>query len=254
MTHPTEEEMVLYLYHEGLDEDLVKEHVEACPSCREELDVLRGVLGQVEDAEPPERPDDYEERVWERLSRRLPAETHRPKRISWGYLVAAAAAILIASFLAGRFTATNPTNPLAPSSANTPSQLREGVLLIALGDHLEESQLLLMEVANRPSGLSETTTFERERATELLQASRLYRQTASGLGEVATADVLEELERLLLDLSHGPDSAEAQAALRSRIEEDDLLFKLRVLEANLRRDRARRAREPRAEPGAVRKF
>jgi hypothetical protein len=248
MTHPSEEDMILYLYREGLDDDSMREHVEACPSCRQELGVLRGVLAQVAQAESldsPERPDDYEDRVWARLSRKLPREhrdPRRPMRGSWGYLVAAAAVILVTSFLAGRFTA-----PEAPGSPDTsaPSQVREGVLLVALGDHLVESEVLLLEVANRSSG---TTPLERERATELLQASRLYRQTASGLGEVATADVLEELERLLLDLSHGPDSAEAQAALRNRIEEHDLLFKLRVLEANLR------TRRPRGEPGAVRKF
>jgi hypothetical protein len=95
--------------------------------------------------------------------------------------------------------------------------------------------VLLLEVVNRGGESPSLAPVERERAAELLQASRLYRQTAYEVGEVATADVLEELERILLDMSQGPESLEAREGLRSRIEERDLLFKLRVLGSNVKK-------------------
>jgi hypothetical protein len=241
MKHLSEEDLVLQLYREGMDEEGPRHHLEACAVCREELDVLRRVLAEVEAVAPPERPEDYEARVWARVSRALPDARRTGRGVAFRYLVAAAAlaTLSVASFLAGRLWA-----PSAPEASRS-TEIRERVLLVALGEHLEESQVLLLEVANRDVG---TTPLERERAGELLHASRLYRQTASRLGEVATADVLEEVERLLLDVSHGPESEAARNALRVRLEKHDLLFKLRVLEANVR------AREPRSEPASVKKF
>jgi hypothetical protein len=48
--------------------------------------------------------------------------------------------------------------------------------------------------------------------------------------------VLEELERLLLDVAHGPShlTPEDLASLRQRIEQKGVLFRVRVIGANLR--------------------
>ncbi|HJS73858.1 MAG TPA: hypothetical protein VJ921_06185, partial [Vicinamibacteria bacterium] len=133
-------------------------------------------------------------------------------------------------FLAGRITAPPPEGDTARAV-----EIRERVLLVALSDHLDEAQVLLLEVVNRAGESPSLAPVERERAAELLQASRLYRQTAYQVGEVAAADVLEELERIFLDMSQGPESLEAREGLRSRIEERDLLFKLRVLGSNVKK-------------------
>jgi hypothetical protein len=226
MSHPSEEDLVLHLYGEADESDFLRGHLESCARCREEVAILRQVLAEVDEVTPPERPPDYGARVWERLSKELPKAT-TPRTYYW---LAAAAVLLAATFLAGRFTA--PPAVVDPARAG---QIRERVLLVALSDHLEESQVLLLEVVNRSGEAPSLAPLERERAAELLQASRLYRQTAYQVGEVAAADVLEELERILLDVSQGPESLEAREGLRSRIEERDLLFKLRVLGSNVKR-------------------
>ena len=79
-------------------------------------------------------------------------------------------------------------------------------------------------------------TDEQARANDLVVANRLYRQTASQSGDRAVASVLEELERLLLDVAHGPSqlSPEELAALRQRIESKGVLFKVRVIGTNMR--------------------
>jgi hypothetical protein len=226
MNHPSEEDLVLHLYGEADESDFLRGHLESCARCREEVAVLRHVLAEVDEETPPEQPADYGARVWERVSKELPA-SKRPRSYYW---LAAAAALLAATFLAGRFTA-----PPAEVDTARADLIRERVLLVALSDHLEESQVLLLEVVNRAGESPSLAPLERERAAELLQASRLYRQTAYQVGEVAAADVLEELERILLDVSQGPESLEAREGVRSRIEERDLLFKLRVLGSNVRK-------------------
>ena len=228
MNHPSEEDLVLHLYGEADESDFLRKHLESCARCREELAVLRQVLAEVDEMTPPERPSDYGARVWERVSKDL--KLRRAKTSRSYYWLAAAAVLLVATFLAGRFTARPPTKLARPG------QIRERILLVALSDHLEQSQVLLLEVVNRGDGsASPLAPLERERAGELLQASRLYRQTAYQVGEVAAADVLEDLERILLDVSQGPDSIEAREALRSRIEEQDMLFKLRVLGSTVKK-------------------
>ena len=226
MSHPSEEDLVLHLYGEANEADFLREHLESCARCRDEVTLLRQVLAEVDEVTPPERPLDYGARVWERVSKELPA-ARRPRTYYW---LAAAAALLAATFLAGRITAPPPKVDTARAG-----QIRERVLLVALSDHLEQSQVLLLEVINRGGEAPFLAPVERERAAELLQASRLYRQTAYQVGEVATADVLEELERILLDVSQGPESVEAREGLKSRIEERDLLFKLRVLGSNVKK-------------------
>jgi len=152
--------------------------------------------------------------VWRRVAPRLA----RPRsRTTW--LLAAAAVLLAGTFLAGRLSTR--------WGADVPQvEVRERILLVALGEHLDRSEVLLLELVN-----TETGGLGQEAARELLRESRLYRQTAYRVGDVATSDVLDELERLLLDVAHGTT---ANDALRSRIEEQDVLFKIRVLQTSVR--------------------
>jgi hypothetical protein len=48
------------------------------------------------------------------------------------------------------------------------------------------------------------------------------------------ADVLDALEPILLEIAHAPGSADDLAELRRRIEEQELLFKVRALRAQVR--------------------
>lgn len=224
MSHPSEDDLILHFYGEAFDSTL-GEHIDSCPRCREELRLLRQALSEVDEIAPPERGEDYGARVWERIAGELPRSSRAPAR--YGYLLAAAAVVLLTTFLAGRFSARRD-----PDLGDRSREIRERILLVALGDHLEASQVLLLEVANR--GDVAAAPLDRGKAEELLRTSRLYRQSALRLGDVAAADVLEDLERLLLDVSHEPDTVEAQRGIRTRMEERDVLFKLRVLEASVR--------------------
>jgi hypothetical protein len=144
---------------------------------------------------------------------------------------AAAAAALLLAFLLGRHWAPAPPPPAVEARAS------ERILLVAVGDHLERSQMLLVELANAPSGQAPVDiAFEQEKAIELVGANRLYRQAAARSGEPGVAGVLDELERLLVEVAHGPATldGEAMARLQRRIESRGLLFKVRVLESRVR--------------------
>ncbi|HSF18935.1 MAG TPA: hypothetical protein VLK65_25645 [Vicinamibacteria bacterium] len=221
MTHLSDDELVLVFYDEA--GPVEREHVVQCPRCRTELDGLREALAELTETPIPERDEDYGSRVWARLQTRLSRPFRRWATPAW--IGAAAAIVLAATFLAGRLSVRVP-----PDAARN-DEVRERILLLALGDHLRESQVLLLEIANRPQGTEILPL--RERADDLVQESRLYRQTARRVGDMVTVEFLDELERFLLDVAHGPTSTEALEGLSIRIADRDLIFKLRVLEASV---------------------
>jgi hypothetical protein len=165
----------------------------------------------------------------------------RPRQLAWA---AAAATLIAAVFFAGRLSTRWGVEPEIPSRA----QVREGILLVALGDHLDSSQILLMEIANAPASDNhqpETVdiSYERQLADDLVGQNRLYRQTADHVGDKATVLVLDELERLLLDIAHSPEAVDGTEFddLRRRIEKQGILFKVKVLNTNVKQRQLERA-------------
>ena len=115
-------------------------------------------------------------------------------------------------------------------------QLVSRILLVAVGDHLERSQMVLVELANAPRQGTVDISGERLLAEELLGANRLYRQAAATTGDSGMADVLDELERMLVEIAHSPDQASPKEleAIRSRLEAQGILFKIRAFGTQVR--------------------
>lgn len=244
MKHVSEEDLALLAPGEQAG-GAVAEHLASCSACRGRLDAFQQTVVLVSSAERvPERSDSYGHDVWAALSPRLaPAPTadwrafFAPRRLAFAGVFAL---VFVATFLAGRFWRVEQTAPLSSNAA-----VRERVLVIALGEHLERSQAILIELSNaRGTGELDVST-EQARAIDLVAANRLYRQSASREGDREISAVLEQLERVLLDVAHGPSqlSSEDLSALRSRIEEQGVLFKVRVIGSTLRE----RGELPRAE-------
>ena len=74
------------------------------------------------------------------------------------------------------------------------------------------------------------------RMRDLITSNRIYRQAATGAGELALAAVLEELERVLLEVANSPAtiSAEDFDRIRRRIAEGEIIFKVRVIGSQVR--------------------
>lgn len=228
--HSDDEGLILFHY-EG--DASVARHLDECLPCRERLAGIRRLLELVEADPVPERGETYGRDVWRRIAARVPERTRSgwrlvftPPRLAFAGV---AAAIAVAVFFAGRFW----RSPDAP--ALTVSQTRERILLVGVGDHLERSQTVLTEILHAPAE-GPVAESDRARARELLAANRLYRQTAASAGERGVSDVLEDLERVLLEASHGasPVSMENLGGLRRKAEAEGVLFKIRVLGSRVR--------------------
>ena len=231
MKHLNQDELVLHYYGERA-EPAVEQHLTECEECRAHLESLARVLGALNALEAPEPHEAYGSSVWQRIAPQLSAPA--PWWAAWfapRRLVAAAAmaALLVGAFLAGRVSQRR-------QMAGLSSPVRERILLVAVGDHLERSQMVLAELVNNESKGPVDISGEQERAEDLVSENRLYRQAALKSGDGAVSSVLDELERVLLEIAHSPsklDSAEFDE-IRRRIENEGILFKIRVVSTNLR--------------------
>jgi len=245
-THLEDDELVLHYYGEmeGADEARTAAHLAGCSACHASYTRLQRVLAAVEAAPGPEIAEGFERTVWARLEPNLTRErgwlswfVFSPARLAWG---AAVVALVAGSFFAGRGwdhaatgggnPATSKTTPTAAAAAGA----RERILLVDVGEHLDRSQNMLVElVSSEGDG---DFAAERERAEELVSANRLYRQTAAATGDRAIADLLDELERVLVDIAASPEklSASELNEVRQRIDAAGLLFKVRVMSSQVR--------------------
>jgi len=234
--HLTDDELVLHYYGEMSEaaETRACEHLEGCATCRENLARLQRVMALIDSAPVPEPDEWFERRTWARIQPSLntverPRTWQLPWRaIAWG---AAAALIIIAAFVAGQFTA-QPTAPPVQTATAQPS-VGDRVLIVDLGDHLNRSELALVEFVTGSDG--KELAASRERVEELVSANRLYRSTAITAGDRAVADVLDELERTLIEIAGMPATASTRDldVMRQRIDARGLLFKVRVMREQL---------------------
>ncbi|HXM42216.1 MAG TPA: hypothetical protein VN924_13260 [Bryobacteraceae bacterium] len=243
MNHLTEEQFVLYYYGEGDGSPAVRAHLDACETCRAEYASLQRVLNVVDSAPVPERDANYGAQVWNRLQPSL--RWDRRRGLSWWPAPRWAAAALVATLIVAAFLAGRYYPKSQPAQTANAGQVRERILLVAVGDHLERSQTVLLEVVNAQPGQPLDVAAERERAGDLVAENRLYRQTALRTGDTRVASVLDDLEPVLLEIAHGPDrlTAEEVENLRQRIEGDGILFKVRVVGSTVRH-REERAERP----------
>jgi hypothetical protein len=260
VNHLTEAQLVLYHYGDGgrgQGAALVEEHLHGCASCQADLAELRHVLAAVDALPVPHRSDGYGAEVWARVQPSLGRDIETwgdrlraflaPRRL---LLVGGAAVLVVAAFVAGRsvpwqqaaptpgLAAVPPAAPAAAAQAAPADseQVRERVLLLAVGEHLERSQVALVELVNNPGGAVVDISGERARARDLVIENRLYRQTALTTGDPGVASVLDDLGRALVEIANSPSTMTAAefSKVRSRIEQQGIIFKVRVFGERVR--------------------
>jgi hypothetical protein len=169
------------------------------------------------------------------------------------------AALVTIAFLAGalwrqialRPQPSQPERTVAAGHAAETTALRERLLLAAVGEHLERTEVALIELLNaRAAGSLALIDIsgDQARAEELLAMNRLYRQTAAAIGDQAVASVLDEVERILTEVAgESPAMTTAEFdGMRRRIEGQNILFKVQVISSELRaRERDALARRSR---------
>jgi hypothetical protein len=242
--HIPEQELVAYIFGDSPQNAAIATHVDACPHCSAEVENLRAVLNAINDdtLPAPERPQ-YGEQVWASVKPRL-AEPERAGIMAWlrpqrlavaGGLLA----LLIVAFVAGRMS-----KPVAPTSTVATTQPApnkpERLARAAVAEHLERSQMMLVELANADASTDALDiSAEQARARDLLEANRLIRQNAKRGGDPAVNAVLDELERVLMEIANSPSDLSSQrlAELQQQIQDQGILFKVRVVGSKVRKER-----------------
>jgi Putative zinc-finger len=251
--HPREEQLNDYVDDalDARDSELVSSHLEQCAECARFVSQLRHLLAEAREmplTEPPQA-------AWQGIQRRLADVTESRAPWYWGkpaWALATAAAVVMA-FLAGRAieqrqqlrdlrsagsnAVVGPATTVSGRSASDEASARERVLLVAVGDHLERSQMVLVELVNARPQKDLDISAERQSADELLASNRLYRQTAVRLGQANIASVLDDLERVLVEVARGPSQLSVQelAEIQQRIEAQGILFKVKIIGSDMHR-------------------
>ena len=241
MKHLSEEELIEHYYEESVRGADAERHLKACTACARSFAELRRDLDGVKPLSPPARGDDYGERVWQSIRGSLPVY-ERPRR-AWRLtqlwkplaLAATCALLIVTAFFAGRQwqRQQTPTLAVVPSNGTIDPQARQRVVIVVLGDHLDRSERLLVEL-NHANDSAEAAPLQSE-ARELLATNRLVRQSASQAGDPQVEASLDRLERLLIELANEPDGlSEADLKrLREEMNTDGLLFDIRVLRSHV---------------------
>ena len=256
--HLTEDELILHYYDEteGVDRARVDTHLASCGECQFAQGQLRRVMTLVDSAAPVEAAPGFERTAWARLEPALDLNTNDgPVRRSatrvydlvfgrtareggwfpqWA-LAGGVTALVVAAFVAGRFSGGDSPVTTAPSAAVAEVEPSR-VLQAAVGEHLDRTQMVLVELANAESDGAGVLAVEHQRAEDLVAASRVIRQSALQSGDGQVVDILEDLERVLIEIANAPANATSNdlTDLQSRITREDLLFRLRVIASEMR--------------------
>jgi hypothetical protein len=252
MTHPSDETLNDYVERELSPAEHVRvaTHVEACGQCALVVADIHHVVREAAALGPITPPP----HVWTLLQARLGQSTvdsrqssvdsrdRRWTRFAWA---AATAALVVMAFLTGRFVnlreqqrapAQVEAGASSPQTISDAAMVRERVLLIAVGDHLERSQMVLVELAHAETQGELDISAERQLADDLVASNRLYRQTAQQMGQTNVAGILDELERVLVEVARGPSTVSTQelADIQQRIESQGILFKVKIIGSDIR--------------------
>jgi len=251
--HVADEDFVLDYYGEldASERERVRGHLAWCGACRTADQEVRATLRLVDVAPPPEPPASFERDMWARIAPHLHgsepkpavwarfnglwrAESWRRPQAAWAAGVAAA---LVAAFFVGRAGRPAAVDSPDARAGVVAAAARERVLDAEVEEHFERSQRVLSDLVDAEGSGPVVLAGDRARAADLVAAGRVYRRSADALGEAATSELLEDLERVLLDVANSSPEFESDELrdVRARIDQQDLVFRLRVVGAELRR-------------------
>ena len=241
LLHLTHDDLVLHYYGEAPGAAArVEAHLGECSACRHALARLQRTLALVETSTEGEPPASYEATLWARLQDQIDAPATWWRRlvhdgqVRWA-MAGTLATVLVGAFMAG-WLARDVSSPPPARLEATAAPAGTRVLVVAVGDHLERTQMVLAEVLNASHSAVADLAGDRERASDLVAMNRLFRQSAELAGDAQMDEVLAQLERVLVEIANAPaDLSSADLdALRARIERGGLVFRVRVLSDELR--------------------
>ncbi|MFN2598880.1 MAG: zf-HC2 domain-containing protein [Pyrinomonadaceae bacterium] len=137
--------------------------------------------------------------------------------------------------------------PVTPKLAVDPAELVETQLAslssqiepndLSTARHVEQAQVLLRSFRNSRAGgepSASDVAYEKRRAGELLFRNIVLRREAESKGNVAVASLLDNLEPILIDISHLPDrpAQDDMRAINERMRRKNIVAMLQVADAS----------------------
>ena len=237
MRHLTEQELVEQYFAgtPGWFPSRTRRHLAECAKCTTAYLRLRSDLTSARPVEVPERGADYEEQMWRRVApllAELPLERVRGPRFAlWrglSYAVALSVVVLGAFYL-GRAWEHRQQHQIR--AGKTPTPVEPQVVVVVLGDHLDRSERLLVELKHADAENPELVAPLRDEARSLLASNRVFREDADKSNDHELMQTLDRLDQLLNQLANEPGgmNADAIARLQQEMNTDGLLFEVRVL-------------------------
>jgi hypothetical protein len=228
----------LVLFQTGdLADDRAAAHLATCERCRSELAAIERTLRAFDAVEPPVPDAAYGQRIWNLIEHRLDQPAPRTTRMSWGWMAPrgwwAHAAMAAATAALVTLVIDSPTTPLVAPAAPA-AAVSERVLLSAVSEHLERTGMMLTDL-NTAEDAAEVFDVALL-AEDLATANRLYRQSASFSGDTDVVNLLDDLERVLVEVAHASRDAGLgdPAGLRGRLDTEDMALRVRLAGTALR--------------------
>ena len=252
----------LYFYDElSLDErQELARHLPSCADCRAALEELQAISAVLAERPPVSEPANGDwSAVMAGIQRAVAVEPARPltllavaagapaRRSAASLVAIAASLVLVSSALlyqgldrrraivdapARLASLTRQAPAVAEPAVTTASDERRDAGFAAVSEeHFERSKLVILGLATRDAHAvsSADWAYERRLAGTLLDDTRLYKQTAAARGLGTLADVMSDLELVLLQtsLTEEPDAATLNR-LQRLIRQRDLVSKMEV--------------------------
>jgi len=123
-----------------------------------------------------------------------------------------------------------------PAVAENGAPKVDRLVALAVGNHLEKSQILLIELMTERAEDKTDFSATQDQARDLLDANRLYRISAARGKDPSVQHTLDDLERVLVEIANSPSDLKAGDVerLQKMVESQGLLFKVRVVGSRIR--------------------
>jgi len=250
MKHLSEEELVEHHFADPGSRTfrIAARHLDGCSECAADGERLAEDMKAMLGMDYQELGAEYGESVWSRVQGKLPAVAALEPAETWtrtftwwrgwgpgwarGLSYAGACAVLVlVAFQIGRMWEHRQHPQVAVAKPHAPVERQ--VVVVVLGDHLDRTERLLVELKHADGEDAEVVKPLREEARSLLAANHVFREDADKTDDEALQKALDHLDHLLTAVAYEPGGLNARsiARLQKEMKADGLLFEVRVLKS-----------------------
>lgn len=236
--HVTDDILILHRYGETTPDEAreIAGHLAACARCRAAWDELSSLTPPLDREAVPDPDEGFEDRTWAAVRAAIHPVAPSGRGPMRHWILTGAMAAGVGALVLGAASLRPSTVPPPAVAARVATEPGQRVLYTAFDEHLDQAEVLLVELMNTRDASPDALAYERNRADDLVSTGRLYRVTAEQQGEWQIARMLDALEPVFVEVARAPEPSDARQveSLQARIDDSTLLFEVRALRTSLR--------------------